>query len=225
MPERAPSIRIFWMGVVKGAEGDSTIKILNPQRLLRDEFARTRRLRSARRDRRLDSGRASARSCRTAAAGVVGQLRPRGAGIRPPARPRAGDHSAAGACVGGSAFRDGRAGRGDAARPSAAAGVVARAAGIAERCSSRGARQGRGSVDGERRRRHGCGPHPRNHPHRSRLDRPGARPAHARGRGRGDHVDLSSRPWQAPGCRAFARPPVPLRSGAPRPFGAGQWER
>ena len=27
-------------GVVKGAEGDSTIKILNPQRLLRDEFAR-----------------------------------------------------------------------------------------------------------------------------------------------------------------------------------------
>ncbi len=26
-------------GVVKGAEGDSTIKILNPQRLLRDEFA------------------------------------------------------------------------------------------------------------------------------------------------------------------------------------------
>jgi purine-binding chemotaxis protein CheW len=27
-------------GVIKGAEGDSTIKILNPQRLLRDEFAR-----------------------------------------------------------------------------------------------------------------------------------------------------------------------------------------
>src|SRR4029077_5989576 len=27
-------------GVVKGAEGDSTIKILNPRHLLRDEFAR-----------------------------------------------------------------------------------------------------------------------------------------------------------------------------------------
>ena len=27
-------------GVIRGAEGDSTIKILNPQRLLRDEFSR-----------------------------------------------------------------------------------------------------------------------------------------------------------------------------------------
>ena len=57
---------------------------------------------------------------------------------------------------------------------------------------------------------------PGNHPRRSRLDRSGAGAAHARRRGRRDHVDLPPRPRQAPGRRAFARPAVPVRTGAPR---------
>ena len=124
----------FLDGVVKGAEGDTTIKILNPQRLLRDEFARLGISGPRARDAVCNSG-CGIRSgrCRTAAASVVGQLRPGSAGIRPPARPRARDHSAAGPGIGGSAFRNGGAGRRDAARPAAAIGVVARAAGIAER--------------------------------------------------------------------------------------------
>ena len=43
-------------GVVKGAEGESTIKILNPQRLLGDDVRPARRLRSARRDPAFGSG-------------------------------------------------------------------------------------------------------------------------------------------------------------------------
>jgi chemotaxis signal transduction protein len=120
-------------GVVKGAEGDSSIKILNPQRLLRDEFARLGISGPRGVTPSAIPAAASAPAAAEPAASVVGQLRPGRAGIRPPARPRARDHSAAGPGIGGSAFRNGGAGRRDAARPAAAVGVVARAAGIAER--------------------------------------------------------------------------------------------
>ena len=62
-------------GVVKGAEGDSTIKILNPRRLLRDEFARLGVSGPRADDAGVDFGRQiRPDGCRTAAAGVVGQL-------------------------------------------------------------------------------------------------------------------------------------------------------
>ena len=81
-------------------------------------------------------------------------------------------------------------GRRDVARPPVAAGLIARAVGIAERLSAARTRQGRGAVDGERCRRHCGGSHPGNPPRRSRADRPGAGFADARRRGRGNHLDL-----------------------------------
>ena len=131
---RAPSIRDLLDGVVKGAEGDSTIKILNPQRLLRDEFARLG----------ISGPRAATRVSIPAAASAPAAAEPQQ------------QVSLVSFDLGGqeyalpldrvreiiplpdqvsevAAFRNGRAGRGDAARPAAAAGVVARAAGIAER--------------------------------------------------------------------------------------------
>ena len=79
MPARARSIPDLLDGVIKGAEGDSTIKILNPQRLLRDEFSRLGVSGSARRDRASGSRLRLRRRRRLQprAAGLAGQLRSR----------------------------------------------------------------------------------------------------------------------------------------------------
>ena len=123
-------------GAVKGAEGEGTTKILNPQRLLRDQFVRlgasdARRPRACN-DRSRDAGTGDGAG---AAAGAVRQLRGRAPGICAAARTRARDHSAAGADRGGAPRRDRGAGRGDAAGPPAAAGVVACAPGARRRRS------------------------------------------------------------------------------------------
>ena len=122
-------------GVVKGAEGDSTIKILNPQRLLRDEFARLGVSGARAADRvSISAGASSAAAPEQQQVSLV-SFDLGAAGICASARTRAGDHSAAGPGLGGAARRNRRAGRGHVARPVAAAGVVARAAGVAERAS------------------------------------------------------------------------------------------
>ena len=194
-------------GVVKGAEGDSTIKMSNPQRLLRDEFA------------------ALGASAPRAATGRLGFARGPAAAEPQPQRQVSlvsfdlGAQEYAlpldrvreiiplpGAGVGDRALGNGRAGRGDAARPPAAAGLVARAAGIAapmlvaksaaRSSCCRWATAAVGIVADRTREILRIDPG---------SDRPGAGAAHARGGRRGDHLDLPPRSAASASSRCCRR--------------------
>ena len=128
----------FLAGVVSGAEGEDTVKIFNPQRLLRDEFAPARRRRRARRDPDIGRGRGGGPGRSGNPSPVSRSSASIWASRNTPCRSIACARSFRCRTTSRkSRARDRRAGRRDVARSPAAARVAARAAGLAERWSTR----------------------------------------------------------------------------------------